>query len=400
MKVICSILFAGFVFSCSSPDNKENHLTDEDPSTVGLDWISVEPGNDGYKILFPQQPKEHEQRFSTVLGELKMTSWEFKPTAEMKDDNEQYSFSYADYPFDVMKNATRNYVHDLLENARERLAIDLRGDSLLSLTYPEDKKYYTGEQIRVDLDGGKKISILQYFFIKNRLYVLGAITTADKSDNPRLRKFMESFRLPTGKTLSEIMVDRNYAFFLINEGFKMGGGGNLRQYYSQVLDFDFNMTSKEFDYRSQYLAGNNVIKYDAGSQRYYYTFGDTENNAVKCFIIPSFLNDTLYQVKLLAKDDDRTAQNKDTSSSLGKLLIHLVDKEGLPTMRFNMSNVGDMYVWFELHEHGNRGYNDIITHQALYLYKSTEGTIATYTELTKVKYMDRVSLIRPETGPL
>lgn len=163
--------------------------------TVLQDWVSFSSKQGNYKMLFPSEPKEQEQKIPSAVGELTM----YLAILESEDEsasNLLYMSAYCAYPADkVNSDASKETLEKFFKGASEGSAKKINGEirSMKDLSY----KGFPGKDILIDANlGGAEFVIAQrLILVKNKFYMLQTFSPKEMETNPEAKKFLDSFTL-------------------------------------------------------------------------------------------------------------------------------------------------------------------------------------------------------------
>lgn len=155
------------------------------------EWKSFGPSDQGFEIMVPGDMRDGQKKVLTDLGEIMPVTWmlEGKPS----DSNFLYLLSYIDYPQGTFHpDSTEMLKEFFLEGLTTHIA-DLRGDLVYSTEAPYGS--YPGILFRATYDNRKFVVKGRQILVDDRLYFLQVYTITQKSLNPDMDRYLESFRL-------------------------------------------------------------------------------------------------------------------------------------------------------------------------------------------------------------
>src|SRR5665213_3356589 len=176
LKILTGLLFLVFATLSFTP-------TDE--------WIMVKTEN--CKIFFPQEPTDQSGTVNTAKGDLKVNIYLYKASANTKDDNLAYILTETEYPDSVMNSDKTDQLDAFFQKSIDGVVNKFHGKLLSESKTAIDG--YPGREVKLDLQNGKAVMNIRFFLVKNRMYILETITTAEKDSNKSIEKFMNSFEI-------------------------------------------------------------------------------------------------------------------------------------------------------------------------------------------------------------
>ena len=155
------------------------------------DWISFE--GHGYKMLFPEKPKDETRTINTALGELKMNIFMYEVQDELKDDNYTYSITEIEYPDSVINSDKKDILDKFMRNCVDGSVNSVHGKLLTETVIQLNG--FPGREFRIDIKDGFAVVTMRAYLVHNTMYILQIITNAKKDFNKSLGRFMNSFTL-------------------------------------------------------------------------------------------------------------------------------------------------------------------------------------------------------------
>jgi hypothetical protein len=162
-------------------------------SFATVTWYELNLSKYGCKLEFPQKPTEKKQKINSAVGKLKMNMYLYEPTEQAKDENLVYLFNYTEYPASKISSDNKDMLKPFFDNAIQGAVNTVNGKLLSEKDISIGK--YPGREVKVDYKEGYAVITIRLYLVKNRMYMLEAITKTTKDANASLAKFMNSFKL-------------------------------------------------------------------------------------------------------------------------------------------------------------------------------------------------------------
>ncbi|MFT5169115.1 MAG: hypothetical protein ACI8P3_004363 [Saprospiraceae bacterium] len=161
---------------------------------VTWEWFTSETGL--FSVLTPGEMIEKVEKSETAVGELSYHTFYYQPEDDKDADNFLYMVSYCDYPEGSIHSDSLELLKDFYDATIETSVHSVKGE----LFYQSDIKSggYPGKIWRVNYGDNAAAIKTKAFLVKNRYYAVQTITLRDKSLNPSVDKFLDSFKIITG----------------------------------------------------------------------------------------------------------------------------------------------------------------------------------------------------------
>jgi hypothetical protein len=156
------------------------------------EWKTFSPADQSFEILVPGDMKNGEKKLLTDVGEMHPVSWICEGKSE-EDPNYLYLVSYVDYPEGTFHPDSIELAKALFKVSLQTHINDLQGE----LIYESESPYFNfpGVLYRASYNKNKFIVKSRMLLIGERFYALQVYTTSEKSLNPEMNRFLESFRI-------------------------------------------------------------------------------------------------------------------------------------------------------------------------------------------------------------
>jgi len=156
-----------------------------------LEWKKFSPQGQPFVVSVPGEMKNGEKKILTEVGDLHPITWMYQGTKD--DANFIYSVSYVDYPGDTFHKDSIDLVDEFFEASIESNIKSLGG----TLVYKSESPYcqYQGVIYRASYNDNGAVIKSRMILVKDRFYALQVYTLSEKSLNPEMDKFLNSFRL-------------------------------------------------------------------------------------------------------------------------------------------------------------------------------------------------------------
>ena len=158
--------------------------------TTHWKWFTSETGL--FTVMTPGELTEKVEKSETALGELAYYTFYYQPAETEDADNFLYMVSYCDYPEGSIHSDSVELVKDFFDATIETSVHSINGE----LFYESDINSgdYPGKIWRVNYGDGEAAIKTKAFLVENRYYAVQTITLRDKSLNPSIDKFLDSFK--------------------------------------------------------------------------------------------------------------------------------------------------------------------------------------------------------------
>lgn len=153
-------------------------------------WQKFSPSGQNFEILSPGEMKNGEKNILTDIGSIQPVTWLHQGTSG--DPNYLYLVSYIDYAEGTFHQDSTEMIHELMDVSIETQVKTLSGD----LVYKSDAPFgmYPGVIFRASYNKNSAVVKGRIILIRNRLYILQVYTLSEKSLNPEMDKFLDSFK--------------------------------------------------------------------------------------------------------------------------------------------------------------------------------------------------------------
>ncbi|MBK9734527.1 MAG: hypothetical protein IPO92_05975 [Saprospiraceae bacterium] len=154
------------------------------------DWKIFSPENQPYEVFAPGEMKYGEKNLLTDVGEIKVVTYMHE--GAKSDPNFIYLINYVDYPEGTFHPDSTELIDDLFKISIKTNLNDLKGE----LVYSTSANYgvYPGMLYRATYNKGNAIIKSKMFLIGDRFYALQVYTLSEKSLNPEMDRFLDSFK--------------------------------------------------------------------------------------------------------------------------------------------------------------------------------------------------------------
>lgn len=142
-------------------------------------------------INFPEIPTEQKKTVDSEYGKLQLDIQTLEPKS--KDKNLVYVAMETKYPTNVIKPNDTYGLNTFYKKSIDGSLNSVNGE-LISI----NDIYYNdnlGKEYRCYFSEGKALMVYRIFYIDNRLYSFGVITTPDNDKNKMMNKFLDSFKI-------------------------------------------------------------------------------------------------------------------------------------------------------------------------------------------------------------
>ncbi|MBC7884296.1 MAG: hypothetical protein H7X99_02395 [Saprospiraceae bacterium] len=157
-------------------------------------WKKFSPPDQPFEVMTPVVMKNGEKKILTDLGQLFSTTWMCQ--GEGDDPNFIYSLSYVDYPAGTFHADSTALIDDFFNISVDTNIKNLGG----TLVYKSDLPYgpHPGVIYRASYNNNGAVIKSRMMLIGDRFYALQVFTLSEKSLNPEMDRFLNSFK--TGQT--------------------------------------------------------------------------------------------------------------------------------------------------------------------------------------------------------
>lgn len=158
------------------------------------DWELFRFDRGLFQIEMPDLPAFSSQELTTDIGDLQMSVFMHEGEVGV-DENLFYMISFTDYPADKI-NAETMTKAALAEHYQSSFQTTVKN---MDGTLIEEKTIelfgHEGRDIKISYFDGQMMMRMQTLLVKNRMYALQTVATADKDDNDSQQRFFNSFEL-------------------------------------------------------------------------------------------------------------------------------------------------------------------------------------------------------------
>ncbi len=149
-------------------------------------WKEFSSKEGMFSVLLPGTPTVQTQKLNTRAGVLDLYFF------VVEQDGFQYLVSYNDYPEAMIREANADKV---LDGARNGVVANVQGRlSSESRVWLAENP---GRELRIKIPDGRQAMRTRLYFVKNRLYQVGVVSSEDGSASEDISKFLNSFKLLT-----------------------------------------------------------------------------------------------------------------------------------------------------------------------------------------------------------
>ena len=158
------------------------------------DWELFRFDRGLFQIEMPDLPAFSSQELSTDIGNLTMSVF-MHEGEEGVDENLFYMISFTDYPVDKV-NAESMSKAALDEHYKNSLQSTVNNMDGVLIEEKEIELFgHEGRDIKISYFEGQMIMRMQTLLVKNRMYALQTVASADNDNNDSQRRFFNSFEL-------------------------------------------------------------------------------------------------------------------------------------------------------------------------------------------------------------
>ena len=156
------------------------------------DWKEFKSYDGKFRVLVPGQMLEKVNSIETAIGVLDYHSYLLHKSDD-EADNVLYLVSYCDYPVHTMHSDSLELLKDFFQNTIESAVQSIQGELDYSTEIQIDE--YPGMLWRINYNNGSAIIKTKAYLVNNRFYSIQGVAYRNKSLNPSLDRFLNSFRL-------------------------------------------------------------------------------------------------------------------------------------------------------------------------------------------------------------
>ena len=142
-------------------------------------------------IKFPEKPAEETKSVDSEYGKLLFNIKTLEPKS--KDVNMVYVTTETKYPISVLSANNTYELNSFYKKSIDRSLNSVNGEliSIHDIYYEKN----LGKEYRSYFSGGTALMIYRLFYIDERLYSFGVITTPDNDNNKNMINFLDSFKI-------------------------------------------------------------------------------------------------------------------------------------------------------------------------------------------------------------
>jgi hypothetical protein len=178
----------------------ENHNTSINRYFESFEIANISPGN--FKlpelsekrtltIHFPEKPAEQTKTVDSEYGKLLLDIQMLEPKSE--DKNMVYIAMETKYSSSVVDVDNTYELNTFYKKSIDGSLNSVNGD-LISINDIYFKEHL-GKEFRCYFSGGEALMVYRVFYINDRLYSVGVITTPDNDKNKKMTNFLDSFKI-------------------------------------------------------------------------------------------------------------------------------------------------------------------------------------------------------------
>ncbi|MFZ1749953.1 MAG: hypothetical protein WAU01_07165 [Saprospiraceae bacterium] len=154
-------------------------------------WQIFSPPGQSFEVFVPGSMKSGEKKILTDVGYMHPVTWLYQSTDG--DPNYLYTVSYVDYPEGTFHSDSTDLIKELFDTSIDANIGDLNGQ----LVYQSEQPYgnHQGVIYRAAYNGNKAVVKGRMILCNDRFYAIQVFTLSEKSLNPDMDKFLNSFKL-------------------------------------------------------------------------------------------------------------------------------------------------------------------------------------------------------------
>jgi hypothetical protein len=149
-----------------------------------LRWKEFTSSEGRFSVLMPGTPTDQAQKVNSPVGVIDLHVF------VVEQSGAQYLVAYNDYPDAMVKTGDPEKV---LDGARNGIVANVRGRLLSEVKITLQQ--FPGRELKVMVPDGAQMMQTRLYFVKNRLYQVGAVTSEADASSKDIPKFLESFKL-------------------------------------------------------------------------------------------------------------------------------------------------------------------------------------------------------------
>jgi len=154
-------------------------------------WKTFKPNRELFSLNVPGEMKYGEKNLLTDVGNLKVITYLYQAGSEEK--NYLYLINYVDYPEGTFHSDSSEIIQDFFDITIEQNIKDLGGELVYSSEFFHQN--YPGRIYRVSYNKNKAVLKSHIYLVHDRFYSLQVFTLSEKSLNPDMDRFLNSFKL-------------------------------------------------------------------------------------------------------------------------------------------------------------------------------------------------------------
>ena len=156
-----------------------------------VDWKKFTPKGQPFEVFAPGEMKYGEKNLLTDVGEVKVVTYMHQ--GDNNDPNFIYLINYVDYPDGTFHPDSTELIDDLFKISIKTNLNDLKGELIYNTKI--NYRLYSGMLYRATYNSGKAVIKSKMYLIGDRFYALQVYTLSEKSLNPEMDKFLDSFKI-------------------------------------------------------------------------------------------------------------------------------------------------------------------------------------------------------------
>lgn len=155
------------------------------------DWATFTSADKDFSILFPEPPKETDQKLETAIGQLVVKMYTSKAS-----ENEAYMLMTTDYPetSNISSDADTAFLAKLFRGAIDGGIQNLGDGKLLSEKHVKLDKY-PGREFKISFMDGEGLVHGRVYLADKRMYMIQIVGAKEGAAQWEAARFMNSFKL-------------------------------------------------------------------------------------------------------------------------------------------------------------------------------------------------------------
>lgn len=162
-------------------------------SFAPADWVTMMNSEAGFRVSFPRRPEMIERTLETNAGPAKMIMYVHE-VGKFKDDNIVYRLMYADCADSMIHSDFKDVIIDDFFKSTIKSSIE-NANGLKISEIKINYKEYPGRRVKMSYMEGKGMMYMQFYLVKNRLYIMQVGCEKALDNNASIDKFLKSFEL-------------------------------------------------------------------------------------------------------------------------------------------------------------------------------------------------------------